>query len=173
MPIFRRDPPAGPFRSAAGDPSSGDGSGGARRATVTVIAPGTKVQGKVTGSTELQIAGELDGEVLVEALVVVGAGGSVTGPIHGQVVRVAGQVAGNVSGSERVEVGAGGSVEGDITAPRVTIAEGAFFKGKIEMQSEKNREPRRAGKAAADAPPGDASAGKTSNASSKVEAGSK
>ncbi|HLX08823.1 MAG TPA: polymer-forming cytoskeletal protein [Thermoanaerobaculia bacterium] len=173
MPIFRRDPPAGQSRSAAGDSSSGDLSGGARRATVTVVAPGTRVQGKVTGATELQIAGELDGEVRVEALVVVVAGGAVTGPIHGQVVRVAGQVAGNVSGSERVEVGAGGSVEGDITAPRVTIAEGAFFKGKIEMQSEKNREPRRTGKAAADAPPGNANATKASNASSKVEAGSK
>jgi cytoskeletal protein CcmA (bactofilin family) len=150
MPIFRRDPPAGRAASATAT-SSGEVAGGAGRGTVTLIAPGTKVKGEVTGMTELQIAGELEGEVKVEALVVIGAGGAVTGPVHGRVVRVAGRVAGNVTGAERVEVGAGGSVEGDIAAPRVVIAEGAFFKGTIEMRSDQDQELRRPGRASAEA----------------------
>jgi cytoskeletal protein CcmA (bactofilin family) len=149
MPIFRRDAPAVP-PPAASSAGAGEGHGGARRATVTLVAPGTKIKGEVTGSTEIQIEGEIEGNVRVDAPVVVGAGGSVLGPVHGRLVRVAGQVIGNVAGAERVEVSAAGSVEGDIAAPRVVIAEGAFFKGKIDMKSDDNPGSRRPVKAGAE-----------------------
>jgi cytoskeletal protein CcmA (bactofilin family) len=151
MPIFRRDKEAAPAGAGAGTPT-GETALGPRRGGPTFIAPGTKVTGQMTGATEIQVGGEVEGEVRVEALVVVGAGGAVLGPVHGQVVRVIGQVSGNVSAAERVEVAPGGSVEGDIAAPRVVIAEGAFFRGKIDMQGDKSRESRRPGKAGADAP---------------------
>jgi cytoskeletal protein CcmA (bactofilin family) len=151
MPIFRRDKEAAPSRAGAATPA-GETVLGPRRGAATLIAPGTRVTGEVTGTAEIQLGGEVEGEVRVEAMVVVGAGGSVRGPVHGQVVRVIGQVSGNVSATERVEVAPGGSVEGDIAAPRVVIAEGAFFRGKIDMQGDEKREPRRPGKAGADAP---------------------
>jgi len=141
MSIFRRDPTTA-SATAAAPPSSREGPLGARRGTVTVIVPGTKIRGEVTGTTEVQVEGEIEGNVNVEALVVVGEGGAVLGPVHGRVVRVNGQVAGAVTATERVEVGATGSVEGDIAAPRVVIAEGAFFRGKIDMKSDQGREPR-------------------------------
>jgi cytoskeletal protein CcmA (bactofilin family) len=50
-------------------------------------------------------------------------------------VRISGKVMGNVVGQDRVEVMATGTVEGDIVAPRVTVADGAFLKGKVEMTS--------------------------------------
>jgi cytoskeletal protein CcmA (bactofilin family) len=148
MPIFRRDAPAGPPPAAV--TGAGDERGGARRGTVTLIAPGTRIKGEVSGSTEVQIEGEIEGNVRIDGLVVVGAGGSVLGLVHGRTVRVAGQVVGNVSGVERVEVNAAGSVEGDIAAPRVVIAEGAFFRGKIDMKSDHDRESRRPVKAGAE-----------------------
>jgi cytoskeletal protein CcmA (bactofilin family) len=166
MPFFRRDHAAASAPSgASGFP--GDAPPGVRRGTPTFIAPGTRIEGEVTGSTEIQIEGEVEGEVRVEALVVVGAGGSVRGPVSGQVVRVIGKVAGNVSAGERVEVGRGGSVEGDLAAPRVVIAEGAFFRGNIDMKGDKNREPSRPGKADAGAPRADAGPPRTA-----AEAGS-
>ncbi|MEA2690842.1 MAG: hypothetical protein QOJ16_229, partial [Acidobacteriota bacterium] len=73
------------------------------------------------------------------ATVVIGAEGVVRGPVSGRVVKVAGRVTGNVRGSDRVEVGPAATLEGDISAPRVVIAEGAFFKGKVEMQGEKSK----------------------------------
>jgi cytoskeletal protein CcmA (bactofilin family) len=155
MPIFRRAPATGHPTSAApaAAGAAGDAAAGERRgAAVTYIAPGTRITGELGGTTDVQIEGEIAGNVAVDALVVVGARGSVLGPLHGKAVRVSGQVAGNVTAAERVEVGAAGSVEGDIAAPRVVIAEGAFFKGKIEMKSDQNPEPRRAARAGASAP---------------------
>jgi cytoskeletal protein CcmA (bactofilin family) len=173
MPIFRRAPAPGlPTAAApaaggvAGDAAAGERRGGA----ATVIAAGTRIEGEVSGTADLQVEGEIAGNVDVDALVVVGARGSVLGPLHGRVVRISGQVAGNVTAAERVEVGAAGSVEGDIAAPRVVIAEGAFFKGKIEMKSDQNPEPRRAARAGASAP--DQAAAQEPRNAEAAEAGS-
>ncbi|HTQ78623.1 MAG TPA: polymer-forming cytoskeletal protein [Thermoanaerobaculia bacterium] len=136
MSIFRRDPPA-PSRPASAAATEGVSS--APPARRTQIAAGTKIKGEVTGSAELLIDGEVEGTVKVEATVVVGAGGVVRGPITAQVVKVAGKVTGNLRGGDRVEVGPEATLEGDISAPRVVIAEGAFFKGKVEMQGEKSK----------------------------------
>ena len=173
MPIFRRAPATGQPTSAApaAAGAAGDAAAGERRgAAVTFIAPGTRIRGELGGTTDVQIEGEIAGNVDVDALVVVGARGSVLGPLHGKVVRVSGQVAGNVTAAERVEVGAAGSVEGDIAAPRVVIAEGAFFKGKIEMQTDQNPEPRRAARADASAP--DTAAAQQPRNADAAEAGS-
>ena len=131
MPIFRRENEGSGVLSTPGvrEPSArGDG-----RARVTLIAAGTRVTGEITGATEVHVEGEVDGDVHVDGTVVVGAEGRVKGEIGARTVRVAGKVAGNLRGSERVEVLPSGSAEGDIAAPRVVIAEGAFFKGKVEM----------------------------------------
>jgi len=154
MPIFRRAPATGlPPSAAPAAGAAGEAAAGERRgAAATFIASGTRIEGHVTGTTDVQIEGEIAGKVNVDALVAVGARGSVLGPLHGRVVRVSGQVTGNVTAAERVEVGAAGSVEGDIAAPRVVIAEGAFFKGKIEMKSDQDPEPRRAAREGAAAP---------------------
>lgn len=151
MAIFRRDTPPSPAPAGTAAPAGAEPGGSAVRrpgssnsgAAVTLIAPGTKIKGQVTGTAEVQIDGEVEGDLTVQGLVVVGTGGAMNGPIAAQVVRVVGQVIGNVTASERVEVGAAGILEGDIAAPRVVIAEGAFFKGKIDMKGDKNQEPRR------------------------------
>jgi len=100
---------------------------------MTRIAEGTRIEGEITGSTELLVEGEVTGTLRIEARAVVGSSGVVRGEIEARSVMVAGEVYGDVRGRERVEVGASGRIEGDISAPRVTIAEGAFFKGKVEM----------------------------------------
>ena len=104
---------------------------------ITHIAPGTRIQGEVSGSTELLVEGEIQGELRVDAPVIVGAEGVVQGPISAQVVRIGGRVFGNVQATDRVEVAPSGTLEGDILSPRITIAEGAFFKGRVEMKGEK------------------------------------
>jgi len=136
MSIFRRRdgvtslPPSGGVLDSASVHSSP-----AQRRRVTHIAPGTRVQGQITGPTELIIDGEVEGEIRVDSAVAVGGDGVVKGPVSAQVVRVGGRVTGNIHAGERVEVAPSGSLEGDISAPRVVIAEGAFFKGRIEMRS--------------------------------------
>lgn len=157
MSIFRREstPPA-PGSSAAGSLEASHSAHSANHANkrrLTHIAPGTRLTGEVTGATELLVEGEVRGEVRVDSTVTVGADGVVEGPITAPVVRVGGRVVGNVAATDRVEVSPSGSLEGDIAAPRVVIAEGAFFKGKVEMRGgvvdrvAAGRDPRGAGAA--------------------------
>jgi cytoskeletal protein CcmA (bactofilin family) len=121
-----------PSRPGAG---SNPGPSGAGASTSTYIAPGAKIQGEISGKTEVMIDGELEGQVKLNQLVTVGSQGLVKGEIHAKEVCVSGKVLGNIVGHDRVEVMATGSVEGDIVAPRVTVADGAFLKGKVEMTS--------------------------------------
>ena len=130
MSIFRRENAPSP---AASEPA------GSQKRRLTHVAPGTRVRGEVTGPTELLIEGEVEGEIRLDATVTVGAEGAVQGPIFAPVVRVGGRVTGNVAASDRVEVAPSGSVEGDISAPRIIIAEGAFFRGRVEMKGEAAR----------------------------------
>ncbi|HXU29480.1 MAG TPA: polymer-forming cytoskeletal protein [Thermoanaerobaculia bacterium] len=127
MALFRRDS-AAPVHSNVSAGPSGEPGGGTR------IASGAKIEGKITGAVDLVIDGEVVGEIAVPAVVVVGGEGRVTGPISARIVRVAGKVVGDLRGAERVEIAATANLEGDIAAPRVTIAEGAFFKGRVEMK---------------------------------------
>lgn len=139
MSIFRRENTPSP--ASSGGPSEPPSPAQKRR--LTHIASGTRIRGEVTGPTELLIEGEIEGEIRLEATVTIGAEGAVQGPVSAPMVRVGGRVMGNVTASDRVEVAPSGSVEGDISAPRVVIAEGAFFKGRVEMRGEEAREERR------------------------------
>lgn len=132
MSLFKKEsepstPTAGPERAPASP------SPARRESAVTRVAQGTKIGGEISGATELVIEGQVEGTLRIDARVVVGSSGVVRGEIEARSVLVAGEVSGDVRGRERVEVGASGRLEGDISAPRVTIAEGAFFKGQVEM----------------------------------------
>jgi cytoskeletal protein CcmA (bactofilin family) len=138
MSIFRRETTA-PSTSGSGGHAEAAGSSPNRR--LTHIAAGTRLQGEISGSTELLVDGEVAGQVRVDASVVVGVEGVVEGPISAPVVRVGGRVVGDIMATDRVEVLATGGLEGNISAPRVVISEGAFFKGRIEMTKAKESRP--------------------------------
>jgi len=138
MSIFRRETPSesSSSSSSSGGPAEFASSSSPRR-RLTHIAAGTRLQGEISGSTEVLVDGEVAGQVRVDASVVVGVDGVVEGPIAAPVVRVGGRVVGDVVATDRVEVLATGGLEGNISAPRVVISEGAFFKGRIEMTKAK------------------------------------
>ena len=76
----------------------------------------------------------------VQSAVSIGSEGRVNGDIDAQSVKVSGKVFGNVKASDRFEIETSGRIEGDVSAPRVIIAEGAFFKGNVEMTGGKQAE---------------------------------
>ena len=132
MSIFRRDdrPPASRVevrREPPPPPPRQEHQGG------TTVGRGLVVQGLLTGSGRVEIEGRVEGEVRVDGVVVVRPGGRVRGTVSAREVRIEGSVRGDVEGLDRAEVGDTGNVQGDIEAPRVVIAEGAFFKGKVKM----------------------------------------
>ncbi|MEL7062078.1 MAG: polymer-forming cytoskeletal protein [Acidobacteriota bacterium] len=138
----------------------------------THIARGTKFEGLVTGNAELLVDGEIEGDIRLDAKVVVGEQGVVRGRIYAASVEVGGRVEGDVRGRERVQVLSSGRLEGDVTSPpeSVVIAEGAFFKGKVEMTD--NVEPVAASAPAkpASSDDGDAAEAKTADATPQATA---
>ncbi len=116
-------------------PSKGSGRGAVAsgQATSSYIAPGAKIHGEISGKAELVIDGEFEGQVWLDHSVTIGSQGFVKGEIAARIVRVAGKVKGNLRAADKVEILATGTIEGDVVSPRITIADGAFLKGKVEM----------------------------------------
>lgn len=137
MSLFNRDPTPSPRVTPAKAPEPS--TAGERGNKLTHVARGSRIKGLISGSTEVFIEGEVEGEIQLDGRLVVGRQGKVLGNVKARAIEVAGHVAGNLHGLDRVELGASASLEGDVLAPRVLIAEGAFFQGRIEMKGDASR----------------------------------
>jgi len=99
------------------------------------IGKSVVIKGELSGSEDLTIEGQVEGKIeLKDHLLTIGPNGRIKAQIFAKTVIVLGEVNGNVSASEKVEIRDGGSVDGDIISPRVAIAEGAHFRGSVDMQ---------------------------------------
>ena len=99
-----------------------------------MIGPSITIKGEVTGDEDLVIQGKVEGTVSLKAHEVsVGESGQVSADIHAKVVRIDGEVTGDITGTENVMISKLGNVRGNIIAPRVTLEDGAVFKGSIDM----------------------------------------
>ena len=98
------------------------------------IGASVVIKGEVSAREDLTISGRIEGKVEVRDHVVrVGREAQVHAEISARAVLVEGTVKGNISATERIELLEHGSVEGDIAAPKIAMAEGAQFRGKIDM----------------------------------------
>ncbi len=92
------------------------------------------ITGELVGGEDLTLDGKVHGKVsLPEHVLTVGANAKIDAEIVAKVVIVLGAVKGNVTAKEKFELRAGGTMDGQLVAPRVAMAEGATFNGKIEM----------------------------------------
>jgi cytoskeletal protein CcmA (bactofilin family) len=99
----------------------------------TVIADGLTIEGEVSTDEEVVVHGTVRGKLTSTDAVSIGGSGVVEADITATTLSVAGQVTGDVSASERVDLQAGGRLIGDVKAARLTIADGASFKGNVDM----------------------------------------
>jgi cytoskeletal protein CcmA (bactofilin family) len=98
------------------------------------IGQSIHIKGELTGNEDLTIEGKVEGKVfLKDHNLTVGANGKLVAEIQAKTVMVLGEITGNISADDKVEVAATGTMRGDITAPRVVLADGAKFKGAIDM----------------------------------------
>jgi len=100
----------------------------------SVIGPNITIDGDISGQDSLTVLGTVRGSIQVKDGVVVASSARVEANIDSSTVEVAGSVQGNISASDRVELKSGGKLVGDVRAPRILIADGASFKGNINMQ---------------------------------------
>ena len=99
------------------------------------IGKSVVIKGELTGSEDLTIEGQVEGKIeLKDNVLTIGANGKIKAQVFAKALIVLGEVTGNVTASDKVEIRDGGSVDGDIVSPRVAIAEGAHFRGSVDMQ---------------------------------------
>lgn len=102
---------------------------------VVNIGKSVVIKGELNGSEDLTIEGHVEGKIeLKEHVLTIGPNGKIKAEVFAKVVIVLGEVRGNIMASEKVDIRDNGSVDGDIVAPRVAIAEGAHFRGSVDMQ---------------------------------------
>jgi cytoskeletal protein CcmA (bactofilin family) len=99
------------------------------------IGKGLYIKGEITGSESLYIDGKVEGSLnLPGNRVTVGRNGQVSANITAREIVVLGKVKGNVTATDRVDIRAEGSLNGDVAAARISIEDGAFFKGGIDIR---------------------------------------
>jgi cytoskeletal protein CcmA (bactofilin family) len=98
------------------------------------------IKGHITGDEDLQIDGKVDGPISLHGHeLTVGPKAQLNSEIHAGQVIVYGKVVGNVHARERVDVKTDGSIIGDISTARISIEDGAHFKGRIEIDPTKSQ----------------------------------
>jgi len=102
---------------------------------VVNIGKSVVIKGELNGSEDLTVEGHVEGKIeLKDHVLTIGPNGKIKAQVFAKAVIVLGEVNGNVTATEKVDIRDGGSVDGDIVSPRVAIAEGAHFRGSVDMQ---------------------------------------
>jgi cytoskeletal protein CcmA (bactofilin family) len=127
--------PVVPFNSA-----SNSRLGGAPLRNSARLGSSLHIKGQITGTEALQIDGKVDGPISLRGHeLTVGPNAQLNSEIHAGQVIVYGKVVGNVHARERVDVKTDGSIIGDISTARISIEDGAHFKGRIEIDPTKSQ----------------------------------
>jgi len=107
----------------------------ASTADQATIGKSLVIKGEVTGSESLYIDGRVEGSInLAGNRVTIGRNGVVSANINAREIVVLGKVRGNLTASDRVDIRSDGSLTGDVVAARISIEDGAFFKGGIDIR---------------------------------------
>jgi len=99
----------------------------------TVIGSSIIIDGEISGDEDLVVQGTVKGKISLKESLYVESSGVVEADIETQNVEVSGKVTGNINASDKVELKTDCRVIGDIKAPRILIADGASFKGNVDM----------------------------------------
>jgi cytoskeletal protein CcmA (bactofilin family) len=101
----------------------------------TVIGSSIVIDGEISGDEDLVIQGTVKGKISLRESLFVEGSGVVEADIETQNVEIAGRVTGNIHATDKVELKADCRVVGDVKAPRILIADGASFKGNVDMDT--------------------------------------
>jgi cytoskeletal protein CcmA (bactofilin family) len=139
-----------------------------------VIGAATVVRGEISGEEDLLVEGRVEGKIaLSQNAVTVGAKGQLAAEVHARIVMIDGEVDGDLTAEEQIVLRKSGRVQGDLTAPRVTIEDGARFKGSIDMEPRKAvKAPRPANATAREGKPAASPSGKDDTLAATLTASS-
>ncbi len=99
----------------------------------TIIGHGLTIEGEITSEDEVTVAGTVRGRLSSESAIAIDSGAVVEADVSAGSLSVGGSITGNVSATDRVDLLAGGRLVGDVRTARITIQDGASFKGNVDM----------------------------------------
>jgi cytoskeletal protein CcmA (bactofilin family) len=133
MALFSKDPaPAAPPLPRREGQQAAPGT--------TFLGANITIEGTLSGSEPVVIEGAVKGHVKLSGDLLIAAKARLEATVHARNVIVEGRLTGDVSADERVELVASSSVDGNIKAPKIVVAEGAHFRGSVDMGSQRPRE---------------------------------
>jgi len=100
----------------------------------TVIGSSIVVDGEVRGEEDLIVQGTVKGKIVLKEHLTVEKTGVIEADIETATVTISGKVTGNIVANDKVEIRSDGRMIGDIKSPRILIADGAAFKGSVDME---------------------------------------
>ena len=133
MALFSsKDVPAAKPQVRAGDPMPSVNG--------TFLGPNCTIEGTITGNELVTIEGTIRGNINLAADLRVGTHANVEATVHARNVTVEGKLTGDISADDRVELVASATVDGNIKAPKIVVAEGAKFRGSVDMGSSRPKD---------------------------------
>src|SRR5712691_6597273 len=108
--------------------------------TATFFGPNVTIDGTIAGTEPVVIEGTVRGKINLASDLRIGTQARVEATVHAKNVTVEGKVTGDISADDRLELVTTATVDGNIKAPKIIVAEGAKFRGSVDMGSQRPRE---------------------------------
>jgi cytoskeletal protein CcmA (bactofilin family) len=140
-PVMTTTTPTATMPTAEPTPAGAPRNAQLNTSEQATIGKSLVIKGEVTGSESLYIDGRVEGSInLPGNRVTVGRNGVVNANVNAREIVVIGKVKGNLQASDRVDIRNEGSLTGDVVAQRISIEDGAFFKGGIDIRKPGQKE---------------------------------
>jgi cytoskeletal protein CcmA (bactofilin family) len=102
--------------------------------TTSYLGPGLQIKGEITGNEDLKLDSKVEGLVSIGGFrLTVGPSAHLVGDIVAREAMISGEVTGDVSAFDRIEIKKSASVEGDLRTAKISVEEGAYFKGTLDI----------------------------------------
>lgn len=130
MALFSKDqPPPKPVVLRPPEGQSGP--------STTYIGPNITIDGTLSGGEPVLVEGTIHGKINLQSDLQIGTKARVEATVHARNVTVEGKVTGDISADDRLELVMTATVDGNIKAPKIVVAEGARFRGSVDMGSKR------------------------------------
>jgi len=112
-------------------------AGNGQTRELATIGRSVVIKGELSGSEDLYIDGRVEGSIdLRNHSLTIGPSGNVKAGINAKTIVIQGTVDGTLNASDRLDLRKSAVVTGDVSTQRIAIEEGAFLKGKVDIQKE-------------------------------------
>ncbi|MEM7208927.1 MAG: polymer-forming cytoskeletal protein [Pseudomonadota bacterium] len=126
-----------------------------------IIGPKIRIKGDLSGDEDILIQGRVDGTIeLKENSLTIGENGSVKANAVAKTITIEGEVEGDLYGAENIVIRQSSNVRGNLVSPRVSLEDGAKFRGSIDMEADPKAIPNLSGRSSASTTSSDSSASK-------------